>query len=173
MSRFYVDCKKALSYPEARLLIARLIVAELPGADDFDVIGGLEIGAYPIATAISDEIYGRFNKLSKRVFIVRKKEKDHGAPGIVAGEVYENDRAIIVDDVITTGQSTITAIRSAREAGLIVDHVFIIVDRDEEMGKQNIEALGVTCTSLFKLTDLQKAKDDATTNGTAHPPGIA
>src|SRR5271163_3953227 len=95
MSRFYVDCKMALSYPEARHLIGRLIAAKLAGVE-FDVIGGLEIGAYPIATAVSDEIYSS-QKLSKRVFIVRKKEKNHGAPGLVAGHVKKGDRAIIVD----------------------------------------------------------------------------
>ena len=171
MSRFYVDCKKALSYPEARLLIARLVLEKLPDIDSFDTIGGLEIGAYPIATAVSDEIYSRHGQ-SKRVFIVRKKEKGHGIPGVVAGDVQKGDRAIIVDDVITTGQSTITAINGAREAGFVVDRAIVIVDRDEEQGRQNIEAVGVTCAGLCTLADLQGVERRATTDGTTYSTGL-
>jgi orotate phosphoribosyltransferase len=169
-SRFYVDCKKALSYSEARALVGKLIVEGLKGRS-FDAVGGLEIGAYPIATAVSDEIY-RQKHLDARAFVVRKEAKGHGVGGLMAGDVRINDHVLIVDDVITTGKSTISAIDKAREAGLTVKHVVVLVDRDEEGGKQNIEDKGVTCTSLFTLSDLQEA-DSATANDPTYSTGFA
>jgi len=171
MSRYYVDCKYALSDPEARKLIGKLISDRVKG-ETYDAVGGLEIGAYPIATAVSDRIYEDTAR-KVRAFVVRKQAKSHGIPGLLAGDARRGDRALIVDDVITTGKSTIDAVERAREAGLIVSRVIVLVDRNEGDGKNNIEARGVRCDNLFSLDELiAGSKSDAATDAPTHSAGL-
>jgi orotate phosphoribosyltransferase len=162
-SQFYVDCKQALSYPEARGLIGDLIF-QLIKSESLDAIGGLEIGAYPIATAVSDKIFAETGK-PVRVFIVRKEAKKHGIRNLVAGHVKPGDRTLIVDDVITSGSSAIHAIEGARAAGLTVERVIALVDREESDGRANIEAKHVAFHALFTLAELAYNGDD--TKGSA------
>ena len=152
LSRYYVDCKQVLSDPEARGLIGQ-IAATMIGTGRFDAIGGLELGAYPIAIAISDAVY-RESGTKLRVFVVRKEPKTHGIKDLIAGNVAQGDRALIVDDVVTTAASTIKAIRGAREAGLVVTNAIALIDREEENGAANLAAEGVSFQSLFKLGEL-------------------
>jgi orotate phosphoribosyltransferase len=151
-SQYYVDCKQALSYPEARVLVGALIF-DLIATEAFGAVGGLELGAYPIATAVSDAIF-RKTRQTVRVFVVRKQPKTHGIRDLIAGDIMTGDRALIVDDVITTGKSTLNAIAGARAAGLCVERAVALVDREEADGKQTIEGEGVLCESLFTLADL-------------------
>jgi len=169
-SRYYIDCKQALSYPEARELLGKLI-CDLIRGKQFDAVGGLEIGAYPIATAVSDRIY-HDTGATVRAFVIRKQPKTHGVGDLIAGDVKTGDKTLIVDDVLTTGQSTLDAITRAREAGLHVTTAILMVDREEDNGKQNIEKHDVHCFSLFTLADLIRRVDvtDAKTN---HPPDSA
>src|SRR2546427_6052602 len=76
ISHIYVDCKSALSYPEIRLLLAQIICEQFQ-LGDFEAVGGLELGAYPIATAISDEWYKRTARVL-RAFVRRKQVKEYG-----------------------------------------------------------------------------------------------
>jgi orotate phosphoribosyltransferase len=159
-SRYYVDCKQALSYPEARALIGELI-CERVADGTFDAVGGMEIGAYPIATSVSDAAF-RAAGITLRAFVVRKEAKGHGVGNLLAGDARKGDRALIVEDVITSGKSTIDAINRARAAGLQVSRVVALVDREEDNGRANIEALGVRCESLFTLSDLIRDKAQPT-----------
>jgi orotate phosphoribosyltransferase len=152
MSRYYVDCKQALSDPEARALIGELIFERLAGLR-FDAVGGMEIGAYPIATSASDAIF-RATGAKVRAFVVRKESKQHGIQGLIAGHVKPGDKTLIVEDVVTAGTSTITAIRGARQAGLVVDRVIALIDREEEDGRHNIEAERVRFEALTTLSEL-------------------
>lgn len=154
LSKYYVDCKQALSDPEARALIGGLIV-DLTRNDTFDAVGGLELGAYPIATSVSDKIFQQAGA-SVRAFVIRKQPKTHGVTDLIAGHVERGDRTLIVDDVVTTGGSTIQAIRGARQAGLSVERVVVLVDREEGNGRKNIEAEGVRFDALFTLADLRE-----------------
>jgi orotate phosphoribosyltransferase len=159
VSKYYVDCKQALSYPEARYLIGELIRERVKG-DSIDAVGGLEIGAYPIAASVSDAIY-RETGASVRAFVVRKEPKSHGIRDLLAGDVRPGDRALIVDDVVTEGGSTVKAIDAARKAGLMVIRAVVLVDRDEAGGRTNIEAAGVTFESLCTLRELVELPDDS------------
>jgi orotate phosphoribosyltransferase len=152
LSRYYVDCKQALSDPEARALIGRL-AAGLVQVRSFDAVGGLELGAYPIAIAISDAIF-RESGVNLRVFVVRKEPKTHGIRDLLAGNVGPGDRALIVDDVVTTAGSTIKAIRGARAAGLAVEQAVALIDREEERGTESLAAERVRFAALFKLREL-------------------
>jgi orotate phosphoribosyltransferase len=152
MSRHYVDCKQALSDPEARALVGQLILERL-GAMSLDAVGGMELGAYPIATSVSDAIF-RATGEKVRAFVVRKESKQHGIQGLTAGNVKPGDRTLIVDDVVTAGSSTVKAIAGARQAGLIVQRVIVLIDREEEDGRKNIEAQGVVFEALTTLSEL-------------------
>lgn len=161
VSEYYVNCKQMLSHPQHRRIIAELIAQHLKGWD-VQAVGGMEIGAIPIATAVSDYCYDRTGR-ELRTFVVRKKPKDHGMKHTVEGAFQPGDRVVIVDDVLTTGQATIDAITQARAAGLDVQQALVIVDRQEDNGRQRVEALGVPLTSLLTLQDLKdlKGKPDA------------
>jgi orotate phosphoribosyltransferase len=152
MSRYYVDCKQALSDPEARALVGHLALERL-GEMSLDAVGGMELGAYPIATSVSDAIF-RATGAKVRAFVVRKDAKQHGIQGLIAGDVKLGDRTLIVDDVVTTGSSTIKAITAARQAGLIVERALVLIDREEEGGRQQIEAQRVAVEALTTLSEL-------------------
>jgi orotate phosphoribosyltransferase len=152
MSRYYVDCKQALSDPEARSLVGQLVLERL-GPISFDAVGGMELGAYPIAISISDAIF-RATGAKVRAFVVRKEPKQHGIQGVIAGSANPGDKTLIVDDVVTAGSSTIKAIRAARQVGLIVEHVIALIDREEENGRQHIEAQNVQFEALISLSEL-------------------
>lgn len=161
VSEYYVNCKQLLAHPQYRRILAELIAQHLKGWD-VQAVGGMEIGAIPIATAVSDYVYDRTGR-ELRTFVVRKKAKDHGMKHAVEGAFQAGDRVLVVDDVLTTGQATIDAITQARAAGLDVTQALVIVDRQEDNGRQRVEALGVPLTSLLTLQDLKdlKGKPDA------------
>jgi len=95
----------------------------------------LTLGADPIANALSVISFQKGRPI--RSFIVRKDVKDHGTKGVIEGDVKAGEKVVILDDVITTGGSTLTAIERARAAGLVVERVIALIDR-EEGGRENI-----------------------------------
>jgi len=155
-SEYYVNCKQLLSYPGHRRILAELITQQLTGWN-IQAVGGMEIGAIPIATTVSDYMYDRMGR-ELRTFVVRKKPKGHGMKHAVEGAFQAGDRVLILDDVLTTGQATIDAIIQARTAGLEVTQALVIVDRQEDNGRQRVEALGVALISLLTLQDLKDLK---------------
>jgi orotate phosphoribosyltransferase len=157
-SRFYIDCKQALSEPRARALIGALIF-ELIKSEPLDAIGGLELGAYPIATSVSDTIFHELDR-EVRAFVIRKVPKSHGVGDLIAGHVERGDRTLIVDDVVTTGGSTIQAIKAAREAGLRVERAIVLVDREEDDGRKHIEAEGVRFDCLLTLSEFKDLSNE-------------
>src|SRR2546427_8078026 len=140
VSEYYVNCKQLLSHPKYRRLLAELIADHLKGWD-IQAVGGMEIGAIPIATAVADYVYDRTGG-ELRTFVVRKKPKDHGMKHAVEGAFESGDRVLVVDDVLTTGQATIDAITHARAAGLDVRHALVLVDRQGDGGRARVQALG-------------------------------
>ena len=159
MSRFYVDCRLGLSYPEVRALVGELMWAEVKEAR-IDAVGGLLVGAYPIAVAVSDAAFRVSGKVV-RAFAVRKEPKEHGLKKLIEGDVRAGDRVLAVDDVITSGKSTIEAIRKCREAGLVVERAMAIVDREEQNGRANIQAEKVAAGALCTLEELQETASSA------------
>ena len=153
LSPFYVDCRTLMAFPHARHLVAQRawqVIRDL----DVDCLGGLEIGAISIATTISDFAYVATPRREWRTFFVRKQAKDHGLGRLVEGVVKAGDRALIVDDVLTSGGSVVKAIVAAREAGLEVKEVLVIVDRNEQDGRARVEQTGVRVVSLLTIDDL-------------------
>jgi orotate phosphoribosyltransferase len=136
-SNYYFNCKPTTLDPEGMNLIGELVFAMLVDSD-VTAAGGLTLGADPIANALSVISFQREKPI--RSFIVRREAKDHGMMSGIEGNVRPGDRIAILDDVITTGGSTIAAIERAKAAGLVIDRVIALIDREEENGRANIEA---------------------------------
>jgi orotate phosphoribosyltransferase len=152
-SPFYVDCRSLMAHPGSRRLVGHLAHDALAGVT-IDCLGGLEIGAISIATTISDYCYGATPRRDWRTFVVRKTAKDHGLGKLIEGAVRSGDRALIVDDVLTSGGSMLKAIAAARQAGLVVSQALVIVDRKEQDGRARVEQEGVSLISLLTIDDL-------------------
>jgi orotate phosphoribosyltransferase len=153
ISPFYVDCRALMAHPEARRLVAQLAYEAITDIE-FDCLGGLELGAIPIAVTISDFACVASRRRLWRTFVVRKQPKDHGLGKLIEGSIRSGDRALIVDDVLTSGGSLLKSIGAAREAGLRVDHALVIVDRQEQDGKARVEREQVQLISLLTIQDL-------------------
>jgi orotate phosphoribosyltransferase len=137
-SNFYFNCKPTTLDPEGMNLIGEIVFEMLRDAD-VTAAGGLTLGADPIANALSLISYQKGKPIKS--FTVRKEIKGHGTKSVIEGDVKPGEKVVILDDVITTGGSTITAIERVREAGLIVDRVIVLIDR-EEGGRENIVEKG-------------------------------
>ena len=157
VSPFYVDCRALMAHPSARRLVGQLAHEVLRGVE-FDCLGGLEIGAISIATTISDFAHAADPKREWRTFVVRKQAKDHGLGKLIEGAIRSGERALIVDDVLTSGGSLLKAVASARQAGLQVSHALVLVDRKEQEGRANVEQEGVRVISLLTIDDLISAQ---------------
>jgi orotate phosphoribosyltransferase len=157
-SLFYVDCRALMAHPSARRLVG-MLAHEVLACVEIDCLGGLEIGAISIATTISDYCFGAAPRRDWRTFVVRKQAKDHGLGKLIEGAIRPGDRALIVDDVLTSGGSLLKAIAAARQAGLTVTHALVIVDRKEQGGRAKVEQEGVKLMSLLTIEDLTKQQE--------------
>ncbi len=151
ISRFYFNCKPTTLSPEGQYLIGRLVFDAIKDKD-VQAIGGLTLGADPIACAVANESFRQGRPIE--AFVVRKKLKDHGIVAKIEGNIEKGNRVIVVDDVITTGQSTIQAIKAARENGLEVTGVVVLVDREEMNGRQNIRQHVDDFVALVTASDI-------------------
>lgn len=135
LSQFYFNCKRVTLDPEGQYLIGNLVMQAIAGLG-VQAIGGLTLGADPIANAVCYTSW--LHKQPLQAFVVRKKQKDHGVVNLIEGKVQAGDRVVVVDDVITTGGSTLQAISACRFADLEVVKVVVLVDRQEMNGRENI-----------------------------------
>lgn len=128
MSNYYFNCKAVTLDPEGMYRIGNIICDMIEGKP-VQGIGGLTLGADPIANAVAYTSFLR--KKPVNAFVVRKSAKTHGTMQWIEGNVKAGDSVVVLDDVITTGKSTIEAIGRIREAGLKVFSVIALVDRQE------------------------------------------
>lgn len=144
---YYVDLRRATFHNEASPLIGRLL-RELTADWDFDAVGGLTLGADPVATAIMHAAGRPID-----AFVVRKEAKKHGMQRRVEGPDITGRRVLVVEDTTTTGNSPLTAVQAVREAGAEVVGVATVVDR--ATGADDvIRAEGVEYRALLGLADL-------------------
>ncbi|HLA27827.1 MAG TPA: orotate phosphoribosyltransferase [Syntrophales bacterium] len=149
-SNYYFNCKPTTLDPEGMNLIGAILFEMLSDAD-VSAAGGLTLGADPIANALSFISYQRGNPIKS--FIIRKDVKEHGTKSAVEGDVIPGERVVIIDDVITTGGSTMAAIERARAAGLVIDRVIALIDR-EEGGRENIERYVARVDAVFTRSEI-------------------
>jgi len=151
----YLDCKLALSQPAAMAALGKVFLAQLTAP--VVAIGGLTMGSDPIAMSTSQTSYGTPKPL--RWFTVRKEAKGHGQKKLVEGSVKPGESVVVVDDVCTTGGSTVKAIEAAREFGLKVAQVIVLVDREQSDGMANIRRAagdGVEVSAIFTKSQVKQ-----------------
>jgi orotate phosphoribosyltransferase len=134
LSKYYVNCKPTTLSPRGMYLVGHLMFDAVCDAD-IAAVGGLTFGADPIAmsTAFVSELKGKPFK----AFSIRKERKDHGIVKWIEGDIEPGNRVVVLEDVVTTGGSTIRAIERAVSEGLQVVRVVTLVDR-QEGGMENI-----------------------------------
>ncbi|MFA5321153.1 MAG: orotate phosphoribosyltransferase [Smithella sp.] len=153
-SNYYFNCKPTTLDPEGMNLIGAIIFDMLKDTD-ITAAGGLTLGADPIANALAVISYQKGKPIKS--FIVRKDAKDHGTKSAIEGNVSSGEKIVIIDDVITTGGSTITAIEQARKAGLNVEMVITLIDR-EEGGRENILQYVDNIKSVLTRTEIMELR---------------
>ena len=154
-SNHYFNCRKITLVPEHLEKLVRVIRDEvLPGRNIArpPAAGGLTLGADPIAVAFALACLEDDGKVAP--LIVRKEAKGHGMGRRIEGEWEGVPRVLALDDVITTGGSTLKAIAAFREAGITVEHAVCVVDR-EEGGAEALAAEGVRLIGVFKKSDFK------------------
>jgi len=149
-AKYYLDCRKLTLDGEGANVIAAGMLESF-GDDLPEAVGGMAIGADPITAAVITVAWQQGTPL--KGFIVRKEAKAHGTGQQVEGPVEAGQRVVILEDVITTGGSSLKAIEHARKHGLVVDRLITIVDRGED-STAIFEDVGVQFMSLLHVSDL-------------------
>lgn len=149
-SNYYIDLRLITLSAEGAYYTAQTILEELRN-DEVDAIGGLTIGADPIAAAVAAESYK--TKKPINAFIVRKEEKKHGKGKQIEGPLKENARVVVVDDVATSGGSILKAIEALEKEKHKIIKVIALVDR-EEGAKEAIQEKGYKLTTIYNKKDL-------------------
>ena len=157
-SDLYVDARLTTFDPRGALLVGRVgwqLVRQTAAARNIrvDAIGGLTMGADPVALSIGIAAHIDDPSNTLQVFTVRKATKSHGRQKRIEGNFSEGDSVVVVDDVITTGGSTLQAIDAIEEAGGRVAFVLVLMDR-QEGGREAIEQRGHAVVSIFTRADV-------------------
>ncbi len=154
-SDFYVDGKQTALHPRGAYLIGRLFWERLPAFGEVEAVGGMTLGADPLATAVSivSELEGR----GIPAFIVRKEPKGHGTRRWIEGarNLREGAGVVVLEDVVTTGGSSLRAVERVESEGYRVLGVLALVDR-QEGGREAIESRGYRFEALFTRADIEQ-----------------
>jgi orotate phosphoribosyltransferase len=148
-SNYYVDIKKASTDPKILYLMSQLMAERIQTSGKrYDRIAGVVLGSVPLAAALS---------LATGIpyVMVRKEKKDHGTSKLIEGDLNKGDEVLVVEDVITSAGSSISAIATLREAGASVSDIIAVIDR-ESGGEKALSEIGVALTSLVRASDLLK-----------------
>jgi orotate phosphoribosyltransferase len=147
-SPYYVDLRQTISDPISMDWIsnslARIVINEI-GESKTDKILGVPTAGVPFATIISQ-------KLAKPMLYYRRERKEHGVRKKIEGDMQRNERIVMVDDLITTGQSVIDAANAARDQGGVINELVVLLDR-EQGGKENLRAQSIEPHVLFNISE--------------------
>jgi orotate phosphoribosyltransferase len=157
-SNVYVDCRLTTFDPAGALLVGQLVHSLIRRESaarkiKVDAVGGLTMGADPISLATGMHSVLAKDTTPLQVFAVRKNPKTHGQTKLIEGNFKSGDTVVVVDDVVTKGDSTIAAINAALNEGGKVAFVVVLVDR-EEGGRLKIEAMGYPVFPVFKRAEV-------------------
>jgi len=145
-SDYYVDMKKAITDPHILSQVAK-IISHIISDDGIDLVAGPALGAVPIATAVA--LHSGIPML-----MIRKAQKDYGTSKLIEGDLKEGDRVIVVEDVTTTGNSLLKAVRAVQDNGGIVERTFVVVDREEGAVKL-LKKEGIILEPLVSISDFK------------------
>ena len=155
VSDMYFNMKPTMLDAEGAYLTAALMLDALDG-DAAGLVGGLEMGAVPLVTAIA--AVSHLRGAPRRALFVRKTAKEHGTQslieGLPMGETVAGKRVVVIEDVTTTGGSSLKAVAVLRDAGASVDRVLTLLDREEGAGPA-FAAAGVQLDSLLRASDFR------------------
>lgn len=151
-SDFFIDCKQAALTAEGHALIGELLLSLLDELPPCDAVAGVALGGCPLASAVSLVSHHKGRNLP--ALYVRKTQKDHGTAKLIEGDksLFPGIRVALLEDVVTTGGSSLSAVEVLRSAGADVVGVAALVDR-EEGGAQSIQATGLPLKSLARRSD--------------------
>ena len=148
-SSWFIDSKQTVCRPDGLLLVADAALEVIP--DDVTAIGGLTVGADPVAYGIAAVAATRGRSL--RSFTIRKEAKDHGVAGRLAGALEPGDKVVVTEDTVTRGASPLEAARVVRELGAEPVMILVVVDRGGTCGAM-AEAEGIAFRALVTAPDL-------------------
>lgn len=155
-SKHYFDLRKVLFVPDHLTKVCELIIWKIEALDKLletkiNCVSGLTLGADPLTYGLS-LVSKLNNKQPLLPLVVRKEAKSHGTQSLIEGIAPSAPQCLVVDDVITTGASTLKAVKALREAGIKIVAAYCVLDR-EEGGQEALAAEGVQLYSLFKKSD--------------------
>lgn len=148
---YYIDLRKLSLDHRVAPLIGQVMVELIAQVPDVDAVGGLTMGADPIASAVLHQ--GAAQGLGYDAFVVRKEPKDHGRGRQVEGPDLAGKRVIVLEDTSTTGGSPLAAIEALRKVGAEIAAVAVVVDRSTG-AQERIEAAGYPYLAAIRLSDL-------------------
>jgi len=150
-ANFYIDLRRVTLDAVAAPLVGEVML-DLTKDLDYEAVGGLTLGADPVATAMLHAAAKRGRKLN--AFVVRKSEKAHGLQRRIEGPDVKGKKVLVVEDTSTTGSSALTAVEALKDAGAIITGVAVVVDRS---AKNEIEARDFNFLSAYTLEQLNLA----------------
>jgi orotate phosphoribosyltransferase len=157
-STYYVDCRLTTLDPEGATLVGQVLYSLIEGqiaitSARVDAVGGLTMGADPISLAIGMRSFQERPNAPLKCFVVRKEPKGHGQGKQIEGNFSPGDSVVVIDDVITKGDSTLKAVDAVEKEGGKVAFVVVLVDR-QQGGREKIEQRGYKVVSAFTKEDL-------------------
>ncbi|MBW4620531.1 MAG: orotate phosphoribosyltransferase [Cyanosarcina radialis HA8281-LM2] len=150
-SSYYINGKPVTLHPQGALAVGRLLLSKLP--PDTQAVAGLTLGADPIVTAVS--VVSAYENRPVMALIIRKEAKGHGTRAYIEGpNLPEGAKVVVLEDVVTTGQSAMKAVDRLRAAGYRVEEVIALVDR-QQGGAELYHAAGLKFQAVFAIEEIQ------------------
>lgn len=151
-SSYYINGKQVTLHPQGALAIARLLISKI--AIDTQAVAGLTLGADPIVSAVS--VVSVYENRPIPALIIRKEAKGHGTMAYIEGPSLPAGASVVVlEDVVTTGQSALKAVERLNEAGYSVNEVMALIDR-QQGGSELYQSAGLKFQSLFSIAEIQE-----------------
>lgn len=151
-STYYINCKQVTLRAEGGLALGRLLLQLLP--NDTSAVAGLTLGADPMVSAVS--VVSAYEERSIPALIIRKKPKGHGTQAYIEGpSLATGARVVVLEDVVTTGGSALTAVERLQDAGYEVSQILSLVDR-QQGGGELYQSKGIKFQALFSIEEIQQ-----------------
>jgi orotate phosphoribosyltransferase len=151
-SSYYINGKQVTLHPQGALAIGRLLLSLLPS--DTQAVAGLTLGADPMVTAVS--VVSAYENWPLPALIIRKEAKGHGTQAYIEGPILPaGAHVVVLEDVVTTGQSAMKAVERLRQAGYTVEQVIALVDR-QQGGAEFYDAVGLKFQTVFSIQQIQE-----------------
>jgi orotate phosphoribosyltransferase len=151
-SSYYINGKQVTLHPQGALAIGRLLLSLLPS--DTQAVAGLTLGADPMVTAVS--VVSAYENWPLPALIIRKEAKGHGTQAYIEGPILPaGAHVVVLEDVVTTGQSAMKAVERLRQAGYTVEQVIALVDR-QQGGAEFYDSVGLKFQTVFSIQQIQE-----------------